>query len=221
MGILPMIHGQGARAENEGNQGKGTERMVNVAGGLFRLVRAIATALWTLASGMPLRLLEILGQSFPENAWGCRIRGFFYKPFLKKCGRNFQVALQAKLEHPHGIEVGNDVYIGHGSWISGLRGGVRLEDEVMLGPFVSMVSSDHRFENGSARFVEGRAGKIIIGKGTWIASGVTVVAGVTVGNSCLLAAGSVVTKDVPESSVVGGVPGKVIGSTREIVNKEA
>lgn len=180
---------------------------------LLGIPKSIYGAFRALLPAMPMRMLELLGQVFPENAWGCRIRGAFYRPFLKSCGRNFQVGLMAKLEHPGGIDVGHDVYIGHGSWISGLRGGVRLHDEVMLGPFVRMVSSNHTFARGSARFAPGEGGRIEIGRGTWIASGATVVAGVTVGQSCLLAAGCVVTRDVEAGSCVGGVPAKVIGTT--------
>lgn len=176
------------------------------------LLRSMAF-LRSLASGLPLRTLEIFGQAFPENAAGCRVRGALYRPFLKRCGRNFQVGLMAKLEHLEGIEVGNDVYVGHGSWLSGLRGGLVLEDEVMLGPFVRMISSNHTFENGSARFAPGQGGKIVIGRGTWIASGVAVLAGVNVGPSCLLAAGCVVTKDLEEGTVAGGVPARPIGKT--------
>lgn len=180
---------------------------------VLKKLKTVFGVLWHIIAAMPMRLLELLGQLFPENSWGCRVRGAFYRPFLKSCGRNFQVGLMAKLEHPSGIEVGNDVYVGHGSWISGLRGGVHLDDEVMLGPFVRMISSNHTFRNGSARFAPGEGARIEIGRGTWLAGGATVVAGVTVGPSCLLAAGCVVTRDVPEGSCVGGVPAKVIGTT--------
>ena len=183
---------------------------------LIRGPLAVLKISWAFISAMPLRFLEIMGQMFPENALGCKLRGAFYRPFLKKCGRNFQVALHAKLEHLSGIEVGNDVYIGHGSWVSGLRGGVHLEDEVMLGPFVSVISSNHTFEEGSARFGKGVGARIEIGSGTWIAGGVTVTAGVRVGRSCLLAAGAVVTKDITEGSIAGGVPAKIIGKTASL-----
>lgn len=177
------------------------------------LLKTIYGGLRAILPAMPLRLLEIFGQLFPENTWGCRIRGAFYRPFLKSCGRNFQVGLMAKIEHPSKVTVGHDVYIGHGSWISGLRGGIHLDDEVMLGPFVRMISSNHTFEAGSARFAPGKGGPIAIGRGTWIAGGATVVAGVSVGASCLLAAGCVVTRDVVAGDCVGGVPAKVIGTT--------
>lgn len=175
---------------------------------------------WAVCVEMPRRFLELLGQLLPESAWGCRIRGDFQRPFLMSCGRNFQLGLSAKLEHPRGISLGDDVYIGHGCWISGHRGGVRMDDEVMLGPMVNMVSGTHAFANGSARFAAGTPGAITIGRGTWIASGVTVTAGVTVGQSCLLAAGAVVTRDVPDGAIAGGIPAKVIGTTDQLATHD-
>lgn len=164
---------------------------------------------------IPLRFLEIIGQFFPENTFGCRIRGYLLKPFLKKCGKNFQVALNVKLEHLKNISVGDDVYIGYGSWISGLRGGIILEDEVMIGPYLKMVSSNHTFCKGSARFAPGEGKEIKIGFGTWVASGVTITAGVVVEKSCLVAAGSVVTKSFEKDSIIAGVPAKKIGNVSE------
>lgn len=117
-----------------------------------------------------IRVLEVMGQLLPENILGCRLRGMCYQPFLKRCGRNFQVGIGVKLEHTQRIEIGSNVYIGHGSWISGLRGGVVLEDEVMLGPYVTMVSSDHQFKAGSARYAESKASGIRIGRGSWLAA---------------------------------------------------
>ena len=119
---------------------------------------------WRFLTGILLRLLELLGEVFPESDMGCRIRGAIHRPFLKSCGKNFQVALHAKLEHRRGIEVGDDVYIGHGSWLSGLRGGLVLHDQVMLGPYVTMVSSNHTFRDGSARFAPSETGRIEIGR---------------------------------------------------------
>lgn len=164
------------------------------------------------------RFLEIITQIFPEDSRGCRIRGFLYKPFLKKCGRNFQVGIGAKLEHLQNIEIGDDVYIGHGCWISGVRGGISLHDEVMFGPFVKVVSSNHTPVSNSFRFGPGVAGHISIGKGTWVAANVVITAGALIGECCLIAAGSVVTKNFNSYSIIGGIPARVIGSCIEKYN---
>lgn len=156
------------------------------------------------------RIIELISQVFPASAWGCKIRGWIYKPFLKKCGKNFQVAIGVKLEHLKNIEVGNHVYIGHGSWISGIRGGIIFNDEVMLGPSVKMVSSNHTSIRGSYRFGPGIGKQISIGKGTWIAANVVITAGVRVGDGCLIAAGAVLSQDFDSNLVIGGVPARII-----------
>lgn len=179
----------------------------------MKYVRACLGLLVAVGRGLPLRFVELMGQLLPENSAGCMIRGAMLRPFLKRCGRNFQVGLSVKLEHLGSIEVGDNVYIGHGCWISGLRGGIQFSDEVMLGPYVTMVSSDHRFENGSARFATGVGGTIRIGRGTWLGAQSVVTANTRIGDACLVAAGAVVTKDVADGAVVAGVPARVIAST--------
>ncbi len=179
----------------------------------IRAARGLVRAVKETVLRLPQRLCELIGQFFPETPLGCQMRGLLLRPFLKRCGRNFQVALGAKIEHGYNIEVGDHVYIGHGSWVSGIYGGIVLENEVMTGPFVAMVSSNHTFVDGSARFGPPSPARIVIGAGTWIAARVTITAGVRVGHSCLLAAGAVVCKDVPDGMCVGGVPAKLIGPT--------
>lgn len=164
------------------------------------------------------RILELFGQIFPEDSRGCRIRGLIHYPFLGKCGKNFQVGIGAKLEHLQKIEIGNDVYIGHGCWISGIRGGITLQDQVMIGPQVKIISSNHTPIKNSFRFGPGIGSHITVGKGTWIAANVVITAGVNIGECCLIAAGSVVTKDFDSFSIIGGIPAKVIGDCRERYN---
>ncbi len=182
------------------------------------LYRGLINGVWEIGTGLPRRLLELLGQLLPEGAYASRIRGLCYRPFLGRCGRNFQVALHVKLECPRGIEVGDDVYIAHGSWLSGFGGGIRLDDQVMLGPYVTMVSAEHGLRDGSYRFAAGARAPIRIGRGTWIAAHATITSGVRVGCGCLIAAGAVVTRDVEDGSVVGGVPARPIGTSETISN---
>ena len=159
---------------------------------------------------VPLRIAECIGQFFPEDSTGCKIRGYLYKPFLKKCGKNFQVSLRVKLENLNKIEIGDDVYVGYGSWLNGFKDGIILEDEVMLGPYVTIVANNHTKFHSSYRFGPGSGGKVHIGKGTWLASKVTVIAGVSIGIGVLVAANAVVTKDIDSNVKVAGIPARKI-----------
>ncbi len=115
---------------------------------------------------------------------------------------------------PQNIEIGDDVYIAYYAWINGL-GGIILEDEVVIGPYVTISSLTHCYKNGSFRFGGAKAKPVKIGRGSWLAAHVSVAHGVTVGRGCLVAANSAVTKDTPPGTIVGGVPAKVIGECRE------
>lgn len=159
------------------------------------------------------RQLELAGQIFPEDWVGCKIRGILLRRYFQSCGRNLQIGLGAKIEHADKVSVGSDVYIGHGCWISGHGGGIMLENQVMLGPYVTMVSNNHRSHSGSARFAKGAPAPIVIGRGCWVASGALITAGVNLGPGCVVGGGAVVTKSFPANSKLLGVPARVAGST--------
>jgi len=157
-----------------------------------------------------IRILVIVTQVFPETPRGCRIRGYIYKPFLNSCGKNFQVAIGVKLEHLYNIVIGDNVFIGPACWICGVRGGITLDNEVMLGPKISMSSSNHTILDNSYRFGPGIGSPIFVGSGTWIGANSVITAGVSIGKCCLIAAGSVVTKNFDSNCIVAGVPAMII-----------
>lgn len=84
----------------------------------------------------------------------------------------------------------------------------------MIGPNVSLITSGHPIAP-SQRRVGVTAKPIVIARNVWIAAGATIIGGVTVGENSVVAAGSVVTRDVPPNSLVGGNPAKVIRSIAE------
>lgn len=144
----------------------------------------------------------------PDSAAGDGARGSLYRPFLKKCGKNFKVAANAFIYNPNGLSAGNNVYIGFNSYLG--QGEVFLDDEVLIGNFVSITASNHIREGDSYRFGGFEPKPIHIGKGTWIAAHSCILAGTTIGKGCLVAAGAVVTKSFEDNTVIGGVPAKVI-----------
>ena len=112
----------------------------------------------------------------------------------------------------HGTElrVGRNVFINQNCTIYDL-GGVDIGDDVLIGPNVSIITSGHPLEP-SQRRAGVTAAPIVIERNVWIAAGATIIGGVTVGENSVVAAGAVVTHDVPPNTLVAGVPAKVIRS---------
>jgi acetyltransferase-like isoleucine patch superfamily enzyme len=108
------------------------------------------------------------------------------------------------------IRIGRNVFINQNCTMYDL-GGIDIGDDVMIGPNVSIITSGHPVEPYQRRaFVIARP--IVIGRNVWIAAGATIIGGVTIGENSVVAAGSVVTRDVPANSLVGGNPARVIRS---------
>ena len=92
---------------------------------------------------------------------------------------------------------------------------VHIGDYVMIGPNTLISTVNHPITPLGRRKHLGIAKPVTIGNDVWIGGNVTILPGVTIGNNVVIAAGAVVTKDVPDNSLVGGVPAKLI---REIDN---
>jgi acetyltransferase-like isoleucine patch superfamily enzyme len=111
------------------------------------------------------------------------------------------------------IRIGRNVFINQNCTMYDL-GGIDIGDDVMIGPNVSLITSGHPVEPSRRRECV-VAKPIVIGANVWIAAGVTIIGGVTVGENSVVAAGSVVTHDVPRNTLVGGNPARVIRSIAE------
>lgn len=108
------------------------------------------------------------------------------------------------------IRVGRNVFINQNCTFYDL-GGLNIADDVMIGPNVSLITSGHPIEPSRRR--DGVIAKpIVIERNVWIAAGATIIGGVTVGENSVVAAGSVVTQDVPPNTLAGGNPARVIRS---------
>lgn len=123
---------------------------------------------------------------------------FIIPPFYSDFGEN--------------INIGKNVFVNHACTFMD-RGGITLEDHVLIGPKVNLITTNHP-ENPSERHAT-VSYPIVIKKGAWIGAAATVLPGVTIGENAIIAAGAVVTKDVPDNVIVGGVPAKIIRSINE------
>ncbi|HWJ62689.1 MAG TPA: sugar O-acetyltransferase [Acidimicrobiales bacterium] len=135
------------------------------------------------------RFAEITGEAPGE---GFRL----IPPFFADCGRN--------------IRIGTHVFVNQGCTFYSLAP-ITIGDEVMIGPNVSLVTSGHPVAP-SQRHAALVGKPITIERDVWIGAGATVIGGVTVGARSVVAAGSVVTEDVPADSLVGGNPATLIRS---------
>lgn len=130
-----------------------------------------------------------------------------------------------------GAKIGKGVVIYPGVWIAPGRnlviednvdlakdvlittsGGVEIGERTLIGYRTQIISSDHTIPPIGEPFpISGdNHKKIIIGKDVWIGGNCLITAGVIIGDGAVVAGGSVVTKNVPENAVVGGIPAKII-----------
>jgi len=132
------------------------------------------------------RLSQIIGTELDESTT-------IFAPFYTNFGRFTQI--------------GKNVFINHACSFLDM-GGITLEDHVLLGPKVNLITENHPADPTNRRALICKP--IIIKRNAWIGAAATILPGVTIGENAIVAAGAVVSRDVPANTVVGGVPAKFI-----------
>lgn len=151
---------------------------------------------------------EILDQLLPNKGNGVYLQGpvYFDYGIFTSVGKNFYANFNLTIIDCCKVTIG---------------------DDVLIGPNVSIVTPVHplRYQDRNMRVKEDGtvfdyeyAKPITVGNNCWVASNVTIIGGVHIGNGCVIGAGSVVTRDIPDNSLAVGNPCKVI---REITEKDA
>ncbi|SMC61609.1 DapH/DapD/GlmU-related protein [Pedobacter nyackensis] len=136
-------------------------------------------------------LSEIIGTAIDESTT-------IFAPFYTNFGRF--------------ITIGKNVFINHACSFLDM-GGITIEDEVLIGPRVNLVTENHPLDPNDRRTLITKP--ITIKRRAWIGAGATILPGVTIGENAVVAAGAVVSKDVPDNMIVGGVPASVIKSIND------
>ena len=103
--------------------------------------------------------------------------------------------------------IGKNVFINNGCSFLDL-GGITIEDNVLIGPQVKLVTENHPLNPATRKGLITKP--IVIKRNAWIGAGATILPGVTIGENSVVAAGAVVSKDVPDNTVVGGIPAKFL-----------
>jgi acetyltransferase-like isoleucine patch superfamily enzyme len=108
--------------------------------------------------------------------------------------------------------IGKQVFINHACSFLDM-GGITLEDNVLIGPKVNLITENHPVDPANRRALICKP--ILIKQNAWIGAGATILPGVTVGVNSIVAAGAVVSKDVPDNTIVGGIPARIIKSIND------
>jgi len=147
----------------------------------------------------------------------------FYNRVQKKFMKLTRISSSVKILSKSDLDIHDNVWIGHYSLLDASNG-MKIEKGVQTGSFVSIFThSSHisirllgkNYIQNDERigYVEGR---VVIGEYSFIGTSSAIFPGVTIGKGCLIKAGSVVTKSIPDFSIVSGNPAVVIGSTLDI-----
>ena len=149
------------------------------------------------------------GSDVPYSMGSKKIRAFFARRMLASVGKNVNI------EHGAFFASGKDISVGNNSGLGlncRVAGPLSIGDDVMMAPNVSIYTQNHETENiyRPMRLQTAAKQKVTIGNDVWIGANAIILPGVTVGNGAIIAAGAVVTKDVPDFAVVGGNPAKII-----------
>lgn len=155
---------------------------------------------------IPIHIICMVLALFPACTTVNYIRGFLVKPFFGHCGKHFQLAKGCIINHPENLYIGDNCYISYNCYIQA-KGIIHLEDHVIIGPMSILASSDHIIMDGVVTN-KGKSFPINIGRCTWCGGNVTIRGGVSIGESVIIGAGAVVTKDIHPYSKAFGVPAK-------------
>jgi len=197
----------------------------------FRLLRGLFLKSHIFCEGIPLcgysvrithgRHIRAKGCLNLED--GCEIVGLSKRGivFGKRCtvGRHAIIRPSNVLfdEAGEGLEMGDNSNLGAFAYV-GCSGYVKIGSNVMMGPRVTLLAESHNFAATEIPMKSQGVSRsfITIEDDCWIGSSSTILPGVTVGTGSIIAAGAVVTKDVPPYSVVGGVPAKILRSRQAV-----
>ncbi|MFT3902588.1 MAG: sugar O-acetyltransferase [Niabella sp.] len=141
------------------------------------------------------------------------IRVLFSQLIGKKVDESFLLIPPFYTTGGQEINIGRNVFINQNCTLYDL-GGLDIGDDVMIGPNVNIITSGHPIDPSLRKTIT--IGKpILIERNVWIATGATIIGGVTIGENSVIAAGSVVTNDVPPNTLVAGNPARTIRWIKE------
>ncbi len=142
------------------------------------------------------------------------VRKLYYRSMGVKIGKRSEINMKQYFLRPYCLSIGEDSHINRGC-IFDARGGIKIGNSVSISYNVSMMTGSHDCYESD---FPGQYLPIEIGNYVWIGIGAIILNNVKIGDGAVIAAGSVVTKDVMPYSIVGGIPAKEIGKRPRYLN---
>ncbi|MBY6915084.1 acyltransferase [Clostridium botulinum] len=142
-------------------------------------------------------------------------RRILAKKLFKSCGENFIAEENVRFNIPDNIEIGDDVFINRGTFIDS-KGGIKIGNFVGIGECVTIFTHSHKEDNHSSREYD----EVIIGDYAKVYSNSTVLSGVKIRDKGIVAACSLVNKEVEENVLVAGVPAKKVRDRKSLNKKQ-
>jgi acetyltransferase-like isoleucine patch superfamily enzyme len=171
---------------------------------VLNLVNHPKMALSSALSGLFYYLCNYIFNRIPSYIF----RNWVYKNLLQyELGKDVTIQMGCYIYTRGNLSIGDYSMINRDCVLDS-RGGLQIGSRVNISPYVQIYTAEH--DANSCDFAESRA-PVTIGDYAWISTRSTILPGVTLGEGAIVAAGAVVTKDVPAYAIVGGVPAKVIG----------
>lgn len=150
-----------------------------------------------------------------ERSVGGLVRGVYGRVLsaLAMSRLPFPPSFRVFLQRRRGVRIGKEVFIGLDCWLDSVRPElITIEDYVSLAGRVTILT--HSQPTAPIREILGPSSAVSapvrVKRGAWIAVNVTILPGVTIGENSIVASGAVVTKDVPDGVIAGGVPAQVL-----------
>lgn len=149
--------------------------------------------------GFAYRILDGIPRAYNKLLLMPSLRRFF-----AACDKNVTLGRRREIAGVGNIHMGHDVYLGPGTTLLTTRAKIRIGDHVMSGPNLTIITGDHRTDVLDRPMMEltdeektpDNDQDIVIGNDEWMGSGVTILKGVHFSDHCVIAASTVVTKDV-------------------------
>lgn len=143
------------------------------------------------------------------------IRNIYINRFIQKRGKRVEICRNVELRYPKNIYIGNYCTVNKRVLLDGRGGTIRIGDCVDIAQDTKIWTLQHDYNSPTYEAV-GKS--VILEDYVWIASNVTILPGIRVGEGAVVATGAVVTRDVPPYTIVAGIPAKKIGERKRELN---